>query len=480
MGRRVPVHFQGAAELDLALAHGIELAAQPVDLEDHLGIALAFQNLLVHLAVAPVVAVLALVASMTMRPLAVPVSGSRWRLPSLTRIVPSTVCRVAPKVNVDGGGFGVELEGHRLGNEDRSEGQQRHEGENDPAAKHCEISLLSGNQPPGQPQGTVEPESRGGRVRAWMPSRRAKSAGSAARARRARRRSRGRRSRPEHHRRHEVGQAIDAPVGGGIAGEIAARQGLDQRGRLVEGDGQAFAGDGIQIAGGIAHQGDAASGHGAHPLPERPHAAVTGGGRVRPRSSLAGPGTLQEAVEAGLVPAPEDGDPNFVPAHRRHVGFALRPPIDLDAVAPGRQGEMPADTEAARRARRSVQTGPAPAPGSAGRPPRRSSGRRERPGPSARLRPSAPRPSRPSADRLRPPAPAGRGRRAARCGARPAPRAGKVPLGHEGAVEIANAAQREAPGLDADLPQGAPRRRASIPRRRLCRWAAGRGRSSWR
>ncbi len=66
----------------------------------------------------------------------------------------------------------------------------------------------------------------------------------------------------EHYRRHEIGQAVDSPVGGGVAREIACHQGLDQGRRLVESDGQPFAGDGVEVAGGIPHQGDATLGHG--------------------------------------------------------------------------------------------------------------------------------------------------------------------------------------------------------------------------
>src|SRR6185436_3005127 len=56
---------------------------------------------------------------------------------------------------------------------------------------------------------------------------------------------------------------------------------------------------------------------------------------------------LQEVVEAEFLSAPEHGDADELRSDRRHVSLAARPPIDLDEIAPGRQGVVAPHAEAA-------------------------------------------------------------------------------------------------------------------------------------
>ena len=58
----------------------------------------------------------------------------------------------------------------------------------------------------------------------------------------------------------QVGQRLRNKGGGAgtarVAAEIVSRMGVEQRGALVQGEGEAFAGDGVDIAGGVADERD--------------------------------------------------------------------------------------------------------------------------------------------------------------------------------------------------------------------------------
>lgn len=160
----------------------------------------------------------------------------------------------------------------------------------------------------------------------------------------------------------ETGQAAEPPVGCGVVAEVPGHQGGDQRPRLMEGHRDPFARDGVEIPCGIPHQRDALARHAAHPLLERTGTAVP---RCERHAREPG-GEAREAGEEVVEPtggaAPEDRHPHQVRRHRRDIGLAPGPPVDLDVVAPGREREVPADAEAAAGRRRRRQPGPLPHP----------------------------------------------------------------------------------------------------------------------
>src|SRR5258706_15953123 len=173
---------------------------------------------------------------------------------------------------------------------------------------------------------------------------------------------------------------------------------------------------------------------------EGARAAVTGGDWRALDLPLQGRKALQEAVEARLVPAPEYGDSHFVAAHRSYISLALRSPVDLDTVAPGRHGEMPADAEAAQGAQLSFEPGPAPhLRAQAVRPDDPTGGENTPAGPNSfgRQPLGFHSPAEVDSDLLPPPDEGGVQLGAAHS---QSAGAGKVPLGHEVAVDIANTA----------------------------------------
>ncbi len=160
---------------------------------------------------------------------------------------------------------------------------------------------------------------------------------------------------------------------------------------------QPFAGDGVDVAGGVADQRDVAAADPADLLQQRPGTAVARGGRRAGEPRLQGREARQHAIEAGpalarplplvipvtpIVPVtpiapltsiaaitpvipvivPQHRHADFLGADRRHVGFAARTPVDLHHVAPRPAGEMAPHSKATAARRRPRQAGPLPHP----------------------------------------------------------------------------------------------------------------------
>ncbi len=118
--------------------------------------------------------------------------------------------------------------------------------------------------------------------------------------------------------------------------------------RLTERHGEPFAGDGIDGTGDIADEECAV-------CVDARQAAVGGDGAAQPRSSgclLQARGERRKRREGGgeigiaSGGASEQRDANFPRAYWRDVDLAGGAPVDLNGIAPGRHGEMPARGEA--------------------------------------------------------------------------------------------------------------------------------------
>jgi hypothetical protein len=64
----------------------------------------------------------------------------------------------------------------------------------------------------------------------------------------------------EHGAGHEMGEAMEAGVGALVEGQIFGAESVGQFESLTETEGEAFAGDGVDRAGGVADEGDVAGG----------------------------------------------------------------------------------------------------------------------------------------------------------------------------------------------------------------------------
>src|SRR5207237_965547 len=117
---------------------------------------------------------------------------------------------------------------------------------------------------------------------------------------------------------------------------------------------QPLAGDGVDIARGVADQRHALSDPRAHLAPERAGAARFRlcGRAVEPRGQ--GREARQQCFEAGAIFerafVPEEGDVDAGGADRRDVGLGAALPVDLDEGGPARQREMTTQSEAPTRA----------------------------------------------------------------------------------------------------------------------------------
>lgn len=129
-----------------------------------------------------------------------------------------------------------------------------------------------------------------------------------------------------------------ARVGGRAApGERPrARLGLEQR------EGEALAGEGVEVARGVADQQHATRHHPVHALVHRARPPVAGGGYGAPEALPEGREGSEQFVEAAAPPTEEQRHPDLVGTHGRDVGLATPPPVHLDPVAPGRDPEVPA------------------------------------------------------------------------------------------------------------------------------------------
>src|ERR1700722_3089241 len=70
----------------------------------------------------------------------------------------------------------------------------------------------------------------------------------------------GRAVHQEHGAGHEIGETVEAGGGALVEGQIFGAEGVGQLESLPETEGETFAGDGVDRAGGVADEGDVAGG----------------------------------------------------------------------------------------------------------------------------------------------------------------------------------------------------------------------------
>lgn len=160
----------------------------------------------------------------------------------------------------------------------------------------------------------------------------------------------------------EGGHALREGQGGGVAGfvrgERAGVEGLGEEDGLAKSESEAFAGDGIDGAGGVTDEGDVAAGDAAEAAGEGEAAAFRrrgfGGGEFVAEDGD-GVDDFGE-VNAGVAGHP--GNADFFRAGGGDVGLAVRAPVDFDALRPGREVKVGAEAEAAAAEAGCVEAGP--------------------------------------------------------------------------------------------------------------------------
>src|SRR5207245_9381497 len=111
-------------------------------------------------------------------------------------------------------------------------------------------------------------------------------------------------------------------------------QGVGQRGGLAEGEGEAFAGDGIDGSGGIADEGDVGVGYAAEFAGEGDGASRWAVGLGRGEVMAQGGEVTEGFGGADEFFIRDEGDADVVRGVGGDVGLAVVAPVDLDEVGP--------------------------------------------------------------------------------------------------------------------------------------------------
>jgi hypothetical protein len=146
-------------------------------------------------------------------------------------------------------------------------------------------------------------------------------------------------------------------LGGGLAARAAVERVGEEEG-LAEGEGEAFAGDGVDGAGGVADEGDIAACDAAEAAGEGEGAAFGGGGWCGGEFVAEEGDGVEDCREAEARVAGHDGDADFFGSDGGDVCLAKRTPVDFDVGGPGGNAVVGAEAEAAATEMGGVKAGP--------------------------------------------------------------------------------------------------------------------------
>jgi hypothetical protein len=147
---------------------------------------------------------------------------------------------------------------------------------------------------------------------------------------------------------HAAGKALDAAVGLLVEGEVVGAERFGQRYGLAEAEGEAFAGDGIDGAGGVADEGDVGVGYTAEFAAERDGASRWAVGLGQGEAMAQGGEVTEGCLGAGEFFICDEGDADFMGGVGRDVGLTDVAPVDFDEVRPRGDGVVLAEADAAR------------------------------------------------------------------------------------------------------------------------------------
>jgi hypothetical protein len=146
-------------------------------------------------------------------------------------------------------------------------------------------------------------------------------------------------------------------LGDGLAAR-AGVEGVGEKESLTEGEGKAFASDGVDGAGGVADEGNVAAGDAEEAAGECEGAAFGGGG-WRGSEFVAEEGDgVEDLGEAEAGVAGHDGDADFFRSDGGDVSLAVRTPVDFDIGGPRGDAVVGAEAETAAAEMGGVKAGP--------------------------------------------------------------------------------------------------------------------------
>ena len=145
---------------------------------------------------------------------------------------------------------------------------------------------------------------------------------------------------------------------GGVLLARGAVEGIGEEKSLAEGEGEAFAGDGVDGAGCVADEGNVTVGDATETAGEGEGAALSGGGCGGGEFVAEKRDGVEDCGEAEAGVAGHDGDANFGGSDGGDVGLAKGAPVDFDVGGPWGDAEVGAESEAATAEMGGVEAGP--------------------------------------------------------------------------------------------------------------------------
>ncbi len=118
---------------------------------------------------------------------------------------------------------------------------------------------------------------------------------------------------------------------------------------MAEAEGEAFAGDSIDGAGGVADEGDVAAGDTVESAAEGDGAAGGVAGGSGGEAALKLREVRESLRDARVFGAGDEGYADLVGGDGGDVGLAIVAPVDLDVAGPGGEGEVLAEADALGR-----------------------------------------------------------------------------------------------------------------------------------
>jgi hypothetical protein len=146
-----------------------------------------------------------------------------------------------------------------------------------------------------------------------------------------------------------------------LGGGMAARAPVERVGEeesLAEGEGKAFAGDGVDGAGGVADEGDVATGDAAEAAGDGEGTTFGGGGWCGGEFVAEEGDGVEDVGEAEAGVAGHGGDADFFGSDGGDVGLAEGTPVDFDVSGPGGDAVVGAESKAAAAEMGGVESGP--------------------------------------------------------------------------------------------------------------------------
>jgi hypothetical protein len=146
---------------------------------------------------------------------------------------------------------------------------------------------------------------------------------------------------------HEVGRTLDAAVGLLVGGQVIALECRSEGRGLTEAESEAFAGDGVDRTGGVADEGDVAGDDAMKGTTEGDRAAGRAAWFCCDEMTLEGGEVPESLLGAADFFAGDEGDTDFAGGDWSDVGLAVVAPVNFDEAAPGSDGVVLTEADAA-------------------------------------------------------------------------------------------------------------------------------------